>query len=58
MDTVVLWTTLSHIPSQDQARVLAEVRRCLSSGGCLVVFDNDNAGVDMALHQSDIFKVK
>ena len=53
----MLWTTLSHIPRDDHVKVFAEVARCLDTGGRLVVFDNDLAGVSMATHQYDIFKV-
>ena len=53
----MLWTTLSHIPRADHVKVFAEVARCLDTGGRLVVFDNDLAGVSMATHQYDIFKV-
>ena len=54
----MLWTTLVHIPKVDIVKVFAEVARCLDTGGRLVVFDNDRAGVSMATHQYDIFKVR
>ena len=53
----MIWTTLSHIARDEHADVFAEVIRCLRTGGCLIIFDNDLAGVSMAVSQYDIFKV-
>jgi len=50
-DTVVIHTTLSHIPGPE--RVLAEAFRILRPGGWLAIFDGDYETITVSIHPND-----
>lgn len=53
VDSVILWTTLIHIPETEHGAALAEAKRVLKPGGTIHLFDNDPVGWNFRMFEHD-----